>query len=278
SILPPGITGQPDPGNSRYSLTAQPGSPPPGSGGQYPLQFTATSPSGTAEQEVTVQIFEGPRFTGAPLAVLFAGRPAEFSLTATGYPSTGTVPGLPPAAPATPIQGWGTYFTTQGLPPSLQASNLNEAGFPSGTLRISGTPASSEAGTYRVQVTAANGVGNPVQRILTLIVLPYAPTTSVQMLTTSSLTRDPAGNIVATVVVANAGRDAARNVALSSVRLNGVAGIIAPASVDSVPAASTATFTVQFPASAASAGVAVLSVAGSHSGGNFSSGARVVVP
>jgi uncharacterized membrane protein len=170
------------------------------------------------------------------------------------------------------------YFTTQGLPPSLQANNLNAFGYPSGTLRISGTPASTEAGTYRVQVTAANGVGNQSQRTVTLIVYPYAPTTSVQMLTTSAVTRDQNNNIVATVVVANAGRDAAQNVALTSVRLNGVAGTITPPSVSSLAPASSATFTVQFPANAAPSGLTVLNVAGSHSSGTFSSGARVVVP
>ena len=278
SLLPAGITGQSDPANSRYSLTAAVGYPLPGSGGQYPLQFTSTSPSGTGTGDVTVRIFEGPTISGDPLAVMFAGRPGRFLLSATGYPSTGSTPGLLTAAPTSPSDGLGMYFATQGLPPSLQASNLNEAGFPTGILRVSGTPASTQTGTYRLQVTAANGVGSPVQRNMTLIVFPYAPTTSVQLLTASTLTRDKAGNIVATLAVGNSGRDAAQNVTLTSVRLNGVNGIIAPASVASIAAASAAMFTVQFPANAAPTGVSVLSVAGSHSGGTFSSGARVVVP
>ncbi len=277
SILPPGITGQGNPATSSYSLTALPGNPPAGSGGQYQLQFESTSPTGTASQDVSLQIFERPSFTGAPLAVMFAGRPGAFTISTTGYPSTGSLAEPLQAAPVNPADGLGMFFSTQGLPASLQASNRNLAGFPTGTLEISGTPLSTETGTHRVLVTAANGVGAPVQRTLTLQVYPYAPTRAVQLLTASALTRDASNNYVATVVVANAGSELAQNVTIGTARLNGVAGTIAPATGVSIDAAGTATFTIQFPASVTVSAMNLLSIAGSHAAGTFSATARVVL-
>lgn len=278
SILPPGITGQGNPATSSYSLTALPGNPPAGSGGQYQLQFESTSPTGTASQDVSLQIFERPSFTGAPLAVMFAGRPGAFTISTTGYPSTGALAEPLVTPPTNPADGLGMFFSTQGLPASLQASNRNLAGFPTGTLQISGTPLSAETGTHRVLVTAANGVGAPVQGTVTLQIYPYAPTRAVQLLTASAFTRDANNNYVATVVLANAGSERAQNVTISTARLNGVAGTIAPATGVSIEAAGTATFTIQFPASVTASAMNLLSIAGSHAGGSFSSTARVVLP
>lgn len=278
STLPPGIEGTRDAANSRYLLRARPGNPPVGSGGVYHMQFKAETLQGTATQDVAVQVFERPTIIGDPLAVMFAGRPGEFTVGTWGYPVVGTLVGVPSTAPTNPNDGLGMFFTTQGLPASLQASNLNFAGFPTGTLRISGTPASTEVGTHRVQVTAANGVGTPAQRTVTLVVYPYAPTTSVNLLTNSAITRSTENTFVATVVVSNNGRDAAQRVVLNTVRLNGVAGSVLPASVASIAPASSATFTVRFPSNVVPSTTNLLSITGSHAGGSFNSTARVALP
>jgi hypothetical protein len=253
--------------------------PPVGSGGSYPIRFLATAPSGTATQDATINIFEAPTFSGAPLAVMFAGRPGSVSIETRGYPSTGTVPGLGTTAPTSPTQGRGMFFTTQGLPPGLQASNLSLGGFPSGTLNIQGTPLSTQVGTYRAQITAANGVGSPAQSNLTLLVYPYAPTTPVNLLTSYVFNRDANNNYVATVVVANSGSSTAQNVTIGSARLGGVSGTVAPASVASIGPASTATFTILYPAgSIPNTPVQVLTISGTYTGGSFSSGGRVTLP
>jgi hypothetical protein len=54
-------------------------------------------------------------------------------------------------------------FTVTGRPAGLKASNLNVAGLTGGTLTIPGTPAA--AGTYPVQITAQNGVGQAAFRL-----------------------------------------------------------------------------------------------------------------
>jgi hypothetical protein len=276
--LPPGINGGIDPANSRYMLVSNPGEPPAGTGGVYPVRFISEGVHGTATQDALIQIFERPAVTGSPLAVMFAGRPGEFSVPTLGYPSLGTLVGVQPSAPTNPNDGLGMFFSTQGLPASLKASNLNFAGFPTGTLRISGTPASTEVGTHRVQVTAANGVGTPAQRTVTLVVYPYAPTTSVNLLTNSAIARAADNTFVATVVVSNNGRDAAQRVALNTVRLNGIAGTVVPESVATIDPASSATFTVRFPSNVVVSATNLLSITGSHAGGNFNSTARVVLP
>jgi hypothetical protein len=261
------------------TIFPNPGNPPAGSGGQYSLRFSATAPTGTATQDVIVRINEQPTVTSDPLAVMFAGRPGSLSVSTRGYPSTANVPGAPTAAPSSPAEGRGTYFTVTGLPPSLRASNLNSLGYATGTLRIQGTPLSTEAGTYRAQITAANGVGAPAQSNLTLLVYPYAPTAPVNLLSSYVFTRGANNSYIATVVVANAGNSTARNVRIGSARLDGVVGTILPDSVDSIGPASTATFTIEFPgASIPNIPVHVLNLSGTYTGGSFGGGGRTSLP
>jgi hypothetical protein len=214
-----------------------------------------------------------------PLVALFAGKPASLNVTTTGYPSSATIPGVPSTAPTDPSQGQGTYFTTTGLPASLTAGNLNLAGYETGTLAIQGTPTSADAGTHKVSITAANGVGSAAQQTLTLLVYPYSPTTAVNLISSTVFTRDASNNEVATIVVANAGSSAAQNVTITSVKVDGVAGTAVPTSVASIGPASSATFTVTFAAgSLPVAPVHAFSLTGSYTGGSFSSASRVVLP
>jgi hypothetical protein len=278
SALPQGIDGLPVPQFLEYVLRALTGALP-GTGGQYTNQATATGANGSATQPLTINIYEGPKITSPPLVTLFAGKPAAINVNTTGYPAVATTQGTPTSAPTSPSQGLGTYFTTTGLPASMTTSNLNVLGNATGTLGIQGTPTAADIGTHKVQITAANGVGSPAQQALTLLVYPYSPTTAVNLLTSTVFTRDANNNEVATIVVANAGSATAQNVTFTSVKVDGVSGAVTPTSVASIGPASTATFTVTFAAgSLPVATVHSLTVAGSYSGGTFSSGGRVTLP
>jgi hypothetical protein len=279
NTLPSAITGFPGFANLNGVVYELDGTPAAGTAGQYNILVTDSGTAGTATESLTLNIYDVPKVTSAPLVTMFAGVPASFAVTTTGYPALATHAGLPSAAPTDPSKGNGMYFTTTGLPASLTAGNLNPLGFASGTLSVQGTPTAADVGTHKVQITAANGVGSPAQQTLTLLVYPYSPTTPVNLLTSSVFTRDANNNEVATVVVANAGSSAAQNVTIASAKVDGIAGTISPASVASIGPASTATFTITFAAGSLHvASVHVFSLSGSYSGGTFSGGGRVVLP
>jgi len=144
------------------------GTPAPGTGGQYTLTLKDDAgTAGTAMQSLTLNVNEGPQITSTNTANMFVGMPGMFAVTTTGFPSVSNhmVPANP-QPPTDPSQGDGMYFTVTGLPQGLQASNLNTEGFAGPTLTIQGTP--TAAGTYPVQITAQNGVGQAAQQMLTL--------------------------------------------------------------------------------------------------------------
>ena len=172
------------------------------------------------------------------------------------------------------------YFTATGLPASLHFSNLTPGGFASGTLKIQGTPLASDVGTHQVQITAQNGVGTPAHQTLTLQVLPYNPTAPVNLLSNWVLTRDSSNNVIATVVLANNGSATAQNVALASAKIGSVSGTATPATVGSIPAESTATLSITFPAASIGArgSAGVLTLSGSYTGGVFNNSGRIVLP
>lgn len=266
--LPAGLTfGPPLPGASPIA-----GTPAPGTGGKYFATVTATSSAGSASQPLEIEVNEAPRIVGSAIATLFAGTAASVEVTALGYPSTGL---------AGSSQTAGMSFTTTDLPASLQASNRTDSGAVSGNLRITGTPTAADIGTRRVQIRASNGIGTPALQELTLQILPAPTLANANLVAASAISRDANRNVVVTVSVANNGRTAANNVMLQTARLNNVTALqILPPSVASIPSAASALFTLVFPAASfPSNGVAgVLSISGSHSGGSFGSGARVVIP
>lgn len=149
------------------------GTPAGGTGGVYsfPILDDAGS-AGSATQQFTLSVYEAPAITSSNSATLFTGVPGYFAVTTTGYPSLSTQPvsdnSLPPMSPA---DGKGMYFTVTGLPADLQYTNLNPQGFATGMLTIQGTPSAADAGTHQVTITAANGVGVPVQQTLTLNII-----------------------------------------------------------------------------------------------------------
>lgn len=167
-----------------------------------------------------------------------------------------------------------------GLPPSLDSSNLNSFGFATGTLAISGTPQASDIGTHKLQITAQNGVGTPAQQTLTVQVLPFNSTASASLLSNWVLSRDANNNVVATVVVANAGTTAEQNVAITSAKIGMVIGTVSPSEVASIASGSTATFKILFPAASvgASGSGGVLALSGTYKGGTFNDAGRILLP
>ncbi len=112
------------------------GTPASGTGGTYPLTFTASNsvlPNGA--QSFTLTVDEAPSITSANSATFTVGSAGSFTVTATGFPAsiTLTESGALPS---------GVTFTNNG----------------DGTGTLAGTPASGTAGTYLVTFTANNGV------------------------------------------------------------------------------------------------------------------------
>jgi DNA-binding beta-propeller fold protein YncE len=107
------------------------GTPAAGTGGQYPVQVTASNGTGPADTETYVVTVRQPiTVTGPTRATLRTGRHASLTFTATGYPAP-------------------TFNTASGLPAGLTLS-------PSGVL--SGTPAAHAGGTYIAWIGATNPV------------------------------------------------------------------------------------------------------------------------
>jgi hypothetical protein len=146
------------------------GTPAVGSGGQYVLRLSDDGgTAGTAAQQLILNVNETPKITSNGTATMFAGMPGSFAVTTTGFPSVSehVIP-VNPLPPTDPSAGDGMYFAVTGLPAGLQASNLNPAGFATGTLTIQGMPSAANIGTHQVRITAVNGVGTGAQQTLTL--------------------------------------------------------------------------------------------------------------
>lgn len=257
------------------------GTPAVGSGGQYSMTFEGNGSLGSTQQAFNLNVNEGPSFTSPRIVTLFAGVPASFDVTTVGYPRTSNRSMVGNTQPPTsPSQGNGMFFTVSGLPASFSSSNLTGQGLATGTLTISGTPQASDVGSRTVQIRALNGVGAVAQQALTLQVFPFNSAAPVNLISNFALSRDPNNNVVATVVVANAGGVAAQNVAVTSARIGMVAGTVTPPSVPAIPSASSATFTITFPGSSlgAAGSANVLNLSGTYTGGTFNNAGRIVLP
>jgi hypothetical protein len=148
----------------------------PGTGGQYMVRLIDDAgAAGSATQDLTVDVYEGPQITSPNTATFVSGTMGSFAVTTTGFPSISTHPvASNSVAPTSPAEGNGMYFTVTGLPADLQASNLTPQGFASGTLTIEGTPSAADAGPHQVQIIAENGVGMRAQQTLTIKVINIA--------------------------------------------------------------------------------------------------------
>jgi len=118
------------------------GTPAAGTGGSYPITFTAANGvAPDATQQFTLTVNEAPAFTSRASSTFTVGTKGSFTVTATGFPPAGiTEKGTLPD---------GVTFTT-------------------GTL--SGTPAAGTGGSYPITFTAANGVAPDATQQFTLTV------------------------------------------------------------------------------------------------------------
>ncbi len=127
------------------------GTPVAGTGGTYPLTFTASNGVGTpASQAFTLTVDQAPAITSANNTTFAVGVAGTFTVSTTGTPTpnlseTGALPS-------------GVTFTDNG------------DGKGNGFATLSGTPAPGTAGTYTFTIIAANGVGTAASQAFTLTV------------------------------------------------------------------------------------------------------------
>jgi YVTN family beta-propeller protein len=122
-------------------------------GGNFPVKVTNPAPGGGASNSVNFAVNQPPVITSANTATFTVGTAGNFTVTASGFP----VP---------------TFSETGTLPSKV---TLSSAGV------LSGTPAANTGGTYKITITASNGISPNATQSFTLIVnsgatLKIAPT------------------------------------------------------------------------------------------------------
>jgi hypothetical protein len=141
-VMPAGITFT-DNGNGTATLS---GTPAAGAGGAYLLILTANNSAGSATQNLTLNVRQGPAITSAATTTFTVGSTGNFIVTTTGNP--------PPALSAAGALPSGVTFTDLG----------------NGQAQILGSPSPGTGGTYTLTITATNGIGTPATQTFTLIV------------------------------------------------------------------------------------------------------------
>ena len=140
--LPAGVTFV-DNGNGTATLA---GTPTPGTGGTYPLTFTASNGIELGSQSFVLTVRRPAAITSGNTTTFVAGTPGAFMVTTTGLPApTVSVTGALPA---------GVTFLDNG----------------DGTASIAGTAAAGASGPYPVTISASNGVGAPAAQAFVLTV------------------------------------------------------------------------------------------------------------
>ena len=118
------------------------GTPMAGTGGVYNLTVTASNSAGAdATQSFTLTVNQAPSITSANGATFTEGNFGSFTVEASGYPAP-------------------TFSASGALPSGVT--------FVGGVL--SGAPAEGTGGSYPIEVTASNGVGNDATQTFTLTV------------------------------------------------------------------------------------------------------------
>jgi streptogramin lyase len=144
--LPAGITFA-DNGDGTATLAGEAAA---GTAGSYPITITASNAVGTAAQSFTLTVdsrTEAPAITSANSDTETVGAPFSFTVTTDGYP----VPAL----------------TKKGaLPKDITVTDNGDG---SATISSAG-PAASDAGSYALIITAANGVLPQAQQTFTLTI------------------------------------------------------------------------------------------------------------
>jgi large repetitive protein len=122
------------------------GTPAAGSGGTYAIAISATNGVGTpATQSFMITFDQAPAFTSAAMATATIPNPFTFTIDTTGFPAAKLteVGTLPP----------GFAFTSYG----------------NGTATISGVPATSPGGSFRISLKAWNASGSVTQGFLLVV-------------------------------------------------------------------------------------------------------------
>ncbi len=100
----------------------------------------------------------------------------------------------------------------------------------------------------------------------------------VRLETRSALSRDGSGNVVAQIIVTNAGNVTVNNVTLTTARLSTINGTPLPQTYGNLAPGQSATRTVTFPGSSGLTGTVLLRTGGTYDGGSFGSSRRVPLP
>jgi hypothetical protein len=162
------------------------GTPTAGTGGDYPIVFTAQNATSIALQSFTLTITQPPAITSVNSVAFASGKLGSFTTVTTGFP----VP---------------TVSESGALPSGIA---FNAA---SGTL--GGTPAAGTTGSYPITFTASNGIGSNATQNFTLSVI-SGP--SIATLSSSS------GSVGASITIS--GSNFGGTQGTSTVTFNGVAG------------------------------------------------------
>jgi len=142
--LPHGIAFT-DRGNGTGALTGVPAA---GSGGTYPITFTATNAAGSVVQHVTLTVLDPVTISSAQSTTFTVGTHGSFTIAA----DSPTTPSF--ALPATGTLPSGVTFHDNG----------------NGTASLAGTPASGSGGVYPLTITATSGSGTAATQQFTLVV------------------------------------------------------------------------------------------------------------
>ena len=119
------------------------GTPTAGTGGSYPLQFSATNSQGTTTQNFNLVVNQAPVVTSATATTFIAGAPGSFTVTASGFPAP-------------------TFALTGTLPSGITLDP--------GSGVLSGTASSGSGGSYPVTITATNVAGSSAPQSFTLTI------------------------------------------------------------------------------------------------------------
>jgi Putative Ig domain len=181
------------------------GTPASGTGGTYPMTFTAANSVSSATQSFTLTVDQAPAITSSASTTFTVGSAGSFTVTSTGFPVSSLV------------QGGAT------LPSAL---TFTDKGNGTGTLQ--GTPGAGSAGTYSLTFTAQNGVGSDAVQTFTLTVNPAAtPDFSLSASPTSQTVTQGSGTSYTVTVTPSGGFTGSVNLSVSGLP-SGASGSFSP--------------------------------------------------
>jgi sugar lactone lactonase YvrE len=249
------------------------------------VALSATASSGLA---VTFSVLSGPAtvsgsaltITGAGTVVIAANQAGNSTYAAAAQATQSIVVNKA----ALQVKADAKSMTAGASVPSLTYTisgyvGSDSAAVVSGAAALSTTATSSSAaGSYAIKVAqgtlaATNYTFTPANGTLTV-----TAASTIKLTVSTALTKLDSGQFQAVLTITNSGTATASAVALTSAKLGGIAGTPLPTGL-TIAAGSSATATIVFPVTAGTSGAAaVLSYAGSYTGGSFSSASRVTLP